>query len=453
MSDECMSEFIADLIEVIMPHNIKLFPLMFVFILFVSPLQAVAETAEEAFQRGVTAAADGDYQAALRWFTQARDQGLNQPRLEYNLGVANYRLGRLQVAREHFERLALAPGYAAIAHYNLGLIANKAGDESAAITWFRRARDEAKDSDLRRLCATALQRLGVKEKVSSSPRGFAFAYALVGYDSNVKLTSDLLPQTTGRDDTYAEVLAGGNVWLRGNSLSGLRLSLNANLQKYQDLTDYDYGQFQLVLHGYRRIARWHLRAGASWNESYLGGEKYLRTVSGELRGRYRLSDSDQLRLRYRYSNLRASNDIYDSLGGQRHQLRAGLRHGMGAHRLTAYYQVDLNDRNDRRTASSFTSTSPTRHGVRLIMDLRLAEAWRARLQGRYRFSHYNDPSDTAGGPVTREDHQWRLGGRLAYQLAKDWELESQYLYYDNRSNIDAYTYHRHLVSLGVSRYF
>ncbi len=437
-----------------MSHSAKGFFFLLSLWIWAVPLQAVAETAEQAFDKGVAAAADGDYEKALQWFTQAREKGLKRPSLDYNLGVAYYRLGRLDAARRHFERLSAVPGYAAIAHYNLGLVANKAGDEAAAIVWFRRAREEARDPRLKRLSALALRRLGVVEaRRPPARRGSGFAAVQLGYDSNVKLASDVLPQATGQDDGYAEVMAGGGYWLTGGSQAGLRLNMSADLQRYQDLTDYDYGQLQLGLYTYRRLARWRLRAGLSWNESFLGGNRYLRILGAELRARHALSKADQLRLRYRFNRLRANDDRFDSLAGLRHQVRAGLRHRAGGHRLTGYYQLELNDRNDSRTLAGFTSTSPTRHALGLSVDLRLAAVWRGRLDGRYRLSRYNDPSDTSNGPITREDRQWRLAGRLSYQVAEDWEIEGQYSYYANNSNMDGDTYHRHLVSLGVSRYF
>ena len=133
-----------------------------------------------------------------------------------------------------------------------------------------------------------------------------------------------------------------------------------------------------------------------------------------------------------------------------------MQFNQGVQRYRLYYQLDLNDRNDRLRTTGYTSFSPTRHALRALAYLRLGGKWKGRLDARYRFSGYNDPTtDTrvVASPITREDTQLRLGARIGRNFAKYWEVEGSYTYYDNSSNIVADSYTRHVYYLGVNRFF
>ncbi len=425
-------------------------------LLFSMPVLA-ADSAQEYFSQGVKAASAGDYKSALTGFLQAREQGMDKPVLDYNLGVAYYRLGRYPEARKVFTRLLKKPRFTPVAYFNLGLIANKTGDDRSAIDWFLRAYQNTEDEKLKALAATALKRLGVD--VENSPvtkKWSGFAAVNVGHDSNVKLANEDLVGVFGESDSSLEIMGVGNYWLRGGREDGVRLSFSANVQKYQSLSNYDFSQFQLGLSRFGRLAGWGMRFTGSWNESYLGGNNYQRIFGGETRGRYGLGNGKYLRLRYRLNYITATGTAFESLEGWRHQLRAGMQLKQGAHHLRVYYQLDLNDRSDRMRATGFTSFSPTRHALRALAYLRLGGKWKGRLDARYRFSGYNDATtDTAvvASPVTREDTQLRLGARVGRSFARYWDVEGQYIYYDNSSNIAVNSYKRSVVSLGISRFF
>ncbi len=442
--------------------------LAFSLILF-TPLAALADEAGDSFSRGVKAANTGDYKNALNHFLRVRELGLDKPVLDYNLGVAYYRLDRYGEARKAFTRLVAVPKFTHLAYFNLGLIANKVGDERSASDWFLRTYHHSTDASLKTLSANALKRLGtdVKKyptkklkrlgtgmKRKPTKKWSGFATANMGYDSNVKQANEDLVGVVGESDTSFEIMGVGNYWLRGGRKDGVRLSFSADVQKYKTLNNYDFSQLHLGLSRFDRLGGWDLRFTGSWHESYLGGDNYQRILGGEARGRYGLGDGKYLRLRYRLNYMAATDAAFDALDGWRHQLRAGMQISMGRHRLRGYYQFEMNNRNDRDNGIRFTSFSPTRHAVRAIASLRLNARWTVRLGARYRYSAYNDPSDIAGASsITRVDHQLRFGARLGRSFARYWGVEGQYNYYDNSSNIDTYSYKRSVIYLGVNRFF
>ncbi len=126
-------------------------------LLSVVPWQPVGAAADgtQAFEQAVKAFRAGDYPAALQLFLDARKAGLDTRGLHYNLGAAYYRLQRYPESEREFEGLASDPEWAALAHYNLGLIAQRTGRELQAIAYFERAHLTTTDPNLRTLAATA----------------------------------------------------------------------------------------------------------------------------------------------------------------------------------------------------------------------------------------------------------------------------------------------------------
>ena len=91
-----------------------------------------AETPEEIFGRGNDAYAKGDFQAAEEAYRTVLKYGVADARVEYNLGNAAFRLGRLGEAILHYERaFRLAPTDADVAA-NLALARSRCFDRVEA---------------------------------------------------------------------------------------------------------------------------------------------------------------------------------------------------------------------------------------------------------------------------------------------------------------------------------
>jgi tetratricopeptide (TPR) repeat protein len=422
-----------------------------------------AQTANDDFQQGMDAAAAGKYDQAVTYFLRAKKAGSKRPALDYNLGVAYFKLGKYEPAREAFLRLTGEPGFEQLAYYNLGLTANKAEDEKAAVAWFQRAYAGGNDANIRTLSAQALQRLGAKPRktaASSKQPWSGFVATLLGHDSNVTLVNDDLTAPPRESDNTFEVLAAADRWLQGGPKDGLQLSLSADAQMYAKNSQYDFSLLHAGVLRYGRLQGWQTDFGMSWDEIYFDGRKYQRVINAEAQGRYPLSKGKQtgdkqLRLRYRLSRIQATDGLYDYLDGWRQQWRAGVWARDGERRYKVYYQLEVNDRDDfTNVAGGFTSFSPTRHTLLMAASMPVAPRWSAGADVRYRYSVYNDANDLTGGvQKTRADNQYRLGTQLTYALAKNWEFEAGYGYTNNDSNIAGYTYRRSLVTAGVNWFF
>ena len=156
-------------------------------------------SADELFRDGNRLFRDDLYWAALLRYGQAAEAGMDTPLLHYNTGVAHYKAGQHERARESLQKAAKSPSLRQIAHYNLGLNAYAAGDNDEALRWFRYARDQGTSDDISALARTAIGRIERTQRVDDPVYQHAVAeqkerdifdfsyFASVGYgnDSNV----------------------------------------------------------------------------------------------------------------------------------------------------------------------------------------------------------------------------------------------------------------------------
>ncbi len=424
---------------------------------------ANAGVGQDYFDAGIQASGKEDHSVALRYFKKAKQAGMDTAVLQYNMAVSYYRLRQYENARRIFVALTDVRAFEQRAYFNLGLVANKQKDKSAAVRWFQRAHRNADSKQIQALAKEALHRLGSSpRKVRHVDPGWTgFISGSLAYDSNVTLVNNDLLGVTNQDDTAMEISASAARWLKGGINNGVRVSLGASLQKYSKLSRNDYDQLNARVMRYDRLGDWKMRIGGSWNEIYFDGSEYQRIVGADVRSRKALSENNQLHLRYKLSRIQATDATFDYLDGWRHQLRAGIQLREGKDRVRYYYQLELNDRKDfiqrvpnTNAVSSLVSYSPTRHTFRATGWWALNSHWHARLDARYRYGGYND-SNILGGRVTsrREDSQIRLSARISRKFFRRWTVDGQYTYTNNDSNIDRRSYDRSIVKVGITRSF
>ena len=437
--------------------------IIFLVIAFVHSPFVFSQSASDYYKEGVKAAELGDFSKALGYYREAKKSGLDTAALKYNFAVAYYKLGQYESAKKNFTELAKNLRFRRIAYFNLGLVANKQKNKTSAARLFRRAyftktrSVKGDDKDIKELAAEALRHLGepLRKKSPASKAWKGYLSASMVSDSNVTRVNEDLAGVTGQSDTSTSLSAYGAKWLTGRKSSGFRLFLNTYLQRYSTQSIYNYSRYSIGLSRYDRLGEWQLRYGGSWDETTYGGNEYQRLLSADIRGKKPLSKNNQLRLRYKATQINAKNTVYDYLEGWRQQFRVGswIKSGMDRYRI--YYQLELNDRQDFvGTSPIFTSYSPTRHTLRVTGWWKFSSAWVFRLDGRYRTSKYNEDNILAGNITERrEDDQARASARLKKRLGKKWYVEIEYTTIKNESSVDSESYSRSQLGLGVRRRF
>jgi tetratricopeptide (TPR) repeat protein len=421
-------------------------------ILLFSPL-VFAQSGVDHFNRGVKAAKAGNHREALTQFQAAKKLGLDTAALKYNLAVTYFQLEQYEEAEKVFTDLTKEPKFRQIAYFNLGLVANKQNHRTTAIKFFRLANQEGDSHNIRILAAEALQRLDAPLIKPAERKAWA-GFLSVGFasDSNVTLVNNDLIGVTSQSDNYNYLSGFGAYWLQGGRNAGTRLFLDGYLQRYSKQTAYNFSLYGAGLARYDRLGDWRLRLGGFWDEVTLGGKSYQRLLSGELRGEKLLSKNTRLQLRYRASEIDELDPVYEYLIGSRQQFRVGTMTRQDNKRIRVYYQLEINNRKDLvRADNTFSSYSPTRHSLRITGWWDINKLWALRLDGRYRYSHYND-ADVLTGGITRyrEDGQLRLSAQLSRELGKNTKINLKYTAINSRSNIAKESYNRSLASVDIS---
>ena len=107
-------------------------------VLACAPLVHAAEPPSE-LAKGNAAFRLHDYDSALRYYDAAEAGGHGSALVDYNRGVAYYKLDRWEESAAAFERASLSAELAPWAYYNRGLVERARGERDEAKKWFKRA--------------------------------------------------------------------------------------------------------------------------------------------------------------------------------------------------------------------------------------------------------------------------------------------------------------------------
>lgn len=129
------------------------------FVCLFASTAALATPADDAFADGNRLFRDDLYWAALLRYREAGEAGMDSPLLHFNSGVAHYRAQQHIRARLSLLKAAQSSRLRVISHYNLGLNAYAASDVEDALNWFRRARDQQENENIRKLAMIAISRI------------------------------------------------------------------------------------------------------------------------------------------------------------------------------------------------------------------------------------------------------------------------------------------------------
>jgi hypothetical protein len=399
---------------------------LFAFLLPLSVRAASAEASGQ-FEAGKQAFAAQNYAAALAAFEAAAAAGMSGPAVQFNIGVCAYRVGSWSRAESAFRETARTPAMAALAHYNLGLVALADRKNDEAARWFALAEREASDERLQALATQQLARL----PQPAERDWLAYGLVAAGYDDNVALISggDVLG-VSGTDDTFAELQLAASAPLTGP----WRFDGGLVLLDYQELNSFD----QLNISGgarYRmRLADWNGEAGLQLEYSTLDSEGFENKQMLILQATRPLIEQWRLRLRYRFSNIDGLG-AFDGLDGTRHDLSARGTWSRGSWDVTVEYRFDTTDYQEE-------SLSYDRQQVSVDAQYELDANWT--FQGG--LSHDRTSYDVA---ENGKERRTEVVLAVSRNLGTQWRAVVRYAYADNEADVPEFDYGRNRISAGV----
>lgn len=404
-------------------------------------LLLTAEAYADPYKDGTQEFKAGHYEAALKSFREAQQQGYKSGELFYNLGASLFKLGRYEEAQAAFEKAADYPETRELSLFNMGLIADKLGDRDGAIDRFMQVLNETDDERLTRLAGTALSRL---QDTSAKKRydWFGLVSLDIGYDDNVTLLPDtLLIGSSQQDDLFVDAFAYANRQLSGNEKQGLSFDTSLFFQKYQQVTRYDLGVLNAGLSYQSDFAEaWRSDSGAHFDLSFLDGSAFLATTSLSTSARRTNSVHHYAKLSYELAHVHSVDPVYNYLTGWRHRFEIRPYWRWLNSRLDLSYRLEWNDRRDRRD-TLFTSYSAVRQRLRFKGRMDIGDHLGLTGDIRYRYSRYRDPDEISAGVFKRrEESRYKASLILSRRFSNGKELSAEYDYTRNKSNISRYTY-------------
>jgi len=425
-------------------------------LLFTGQVFAVNGAGSEEFREGVSAFKAGNYNQALTHFEASRRQGNRDPRLLYNLAVTYYKLRQFGEAEGLFRMLIDEPEWADLSRYNLGLIARQRGDRRAAERWFRKVQDTAASDKLIYLAGEGLRELGVAvrpARVVPPRKWFTLLSLTGGYDDNAIAFPDRLQTRSSQgEDSFAEFLGYGQVYLSGNRGDGVRLHGFVYTKQYIDLDVVDIVTFNAGLIHDMRYRGWDIEYGAGAGYTEIDGDELTTQVQGTA-GVRRNAGSSEYRINYQ-PVYHDGGSNFRHLDGWEHRVDLRWRHRVEGGRLTARYRLEIHDRDDLAVDNTFLSYSPVRHGGLLEWDWYITPSWTFTAGGEFtnsRFSDRNRLTDIDGvfKEKKRKADLIEAWAKVQYQLNPQWRILAEYSYQDNDDNFQLFTYDRNEIKLAV----
>lgn len=410
--------------------------------LLASPL--AAQSPEQSFERGVTAARAGDHDRAIEHFEAARAAGLDTGALHFNLGVAYYRSGRVQAAETAFRRAVDSGTMVAPALYQLGRIARAQGDAAQARNYFRQAANVARTEALRNRARSALAALGTVR-----PPDFVYLSFGGGHDSNLALTPAEASGVSEDSDQFLEaVLLARKPIDNRNYFRG-----SVYLQEFLDRDDFSLLSLQ---GGIGRVGlvggNWRSDLWVDGRHREFGGDAFDNSLLGGADLRHPLGADWSLEFAYRLEGVDGASG-FGFLDGIDHRLAATLdQRGSDGARLTAW--LKSSDRDDRETADDFFSFSWDGFGIDAGYGLRLDARNRLDFRADWSRRDYDGTevrnTDTLG---TREDDLYALEVGFDRRLDRDWTGRGFLRLEERDSNLPEFDYNREVLRLAVERVF
>lgn len=397
--------------------------------------QAAADASAD-WQAGQDAFAAGDAASALVFFVNARDQGIAGPAVHYNIAVCQYELGDYAAARDTFALIAERfPKMRGLAEYNVGLAERRLGNLEAAQRHFIAAWYASEDPKVRALAASQLTEVERETPVAS----FGLVSFSGGYDDNVALRDSLgLPAGTSGESPFADLYAMLNIptaTIGGLSFDGAIYAIS-----YPDAEEYNQAEVRAGLLYERDSGDWRLRAGMHIVTGTFDGSRLNEELNTDFRATWYASENSSLELRLRYDEIRGAQTTFNSIDGSRIRFDVRYRWSRLPHYLVLRAGIEDNDRRD-------VSISPARQRLQANYYYQLDDRWEIEAGAAYRVSDYNN------AVVLRDENLVAVAIGANYEINDDWALGLHYRYSENDSTDPIFSYERNQFTVGVRYLF
>lgn len=414
-----------------------------------------AKAHADPLQQGNAAYKAGHYKAALQHFDEALAQGKRSPALLYNRAVTLYKLDQLEQAKNAFIHLLEFPKWAALAHYNLGRLAEQVNDKSQALKQYQKVLEITQNARLRKIATRKIAHLTKKQhtakKKPTAKKGAALVSLGVVYDDNAaSLAEELTNGSSNSEDTYIRTLAYGQYYVSGAKNDGVKIYGLAQTRHFETFESFN-----------TQISGAGFNVESPWNQWTLDlGGRYLNiqvdsaTLSNQWTGSAKLGRNwlaGEAEVEYQLSFFDAG-DNYDHLEGWQQSVSFSWKKKLDSLTFKPAVVWQYNDRENKESSTIFYSYSPNVFTLKANMQSDLNQDWRLYSDISWSFAKYdgkNKLTDVNGENKEEQREntalQIKLGAR--YKLHQHWLLKGEYTYKDSDDTFDLYSYDKNVMAL------
>ena len=404
-------------------------------------------SADNLFKQGLEAHKNGNYAQAVELIRLARDAGLDNEVLAFNLGSALYRMQDYASALREFERIPKASPLHPRAYLSLGLIAVKQQRLSDAreIFAYLQQHDIPQISNM---ASTMLQRLD-----KADPPVFGNAFGLLGF--SVGLEEKTLDPTTQnpvstKNNVYLESMLMGSIDIF--PLKKNRLQAQAMLYALRNVPSSDY---DLVLGSADMEKRFHFFSSYQDIKIGLGGlimgyRPYSLEPHFEINLGKHIANHFEVSGELSISQHIPVDSQYDEIAGYQHKAELLWQWKFYDNRLRLSYRFEVNQREDLSSSLGYRLYSPTRHRFSVDFSLSRSSVLSPRYVFEWRSSSY---AGVGTDSLDREDVRRRHKIVVSLNVSKYLSIVGDVSFIENRSNYETNTYDRTELTAGVDYTF
>ncbi len=408
------------------------------------------------YEEGVSAFKTGHYQQAIASFNRVLESASNAELVHYNLGTSYYKLGEYKRALSHFRLASKKPALAGLAYYNLGLTSVRLAELTQAKQYFRLAYRKTENRQIQALAKRQLDKFDDNSGTKRSRHGKFSSYISLNYnyDDNVTNANDDIITETIESDEYVDLFAYVKYKAPFGKSAANSVKLGGYVSRYDNLTTQDQTQINFSLSHYRVTGDWRSRFSVQVYRDEIGVTDFQQRYNYQLRGDLLYGNRQRLRLQYDYTEIDHLDELYRPLSGDRHRFKIENRSRWAKGRSALLgYRFEYNQRNDQRTATSFTSYSPSRHSLYFRFKQRLSPKLKMKMYLGYRVSDYRVGNEVNSQVLTvREDKRLRTTLQLSRAINNHVDVALKYRYTRNTSNYLSKAYKSNYFGLALILY-
>ena len=386
-----------------------------------------------------------DYSKSAQLFEEIAQENPSNILAHYHAGISLYKLEQYPKALDYFLKASeKSPSLKANGYFYAGLCYHKMGDLDNAVNKLEYARDNAEEESLKQYAAEWLAAI---EKQKGVKPYSVYARLGYGYDSNVVL-EPLDEDTFADEDDWGTALYFSGTY---NFVDRQNYIIGAGYNHYQtwynDLTEYNFIGSLPGIYGKYRLNPFTFGLSYSPNFYWLDSDDYLTRHHIRPDISWQVNNDLLTKLSYSYYDDDYSNDLDKGRDGHTNEVFLDGYYSIGDKKNYLFGGVGYEDKSANSPDQDYGQLK-TRLGISLKIPLDLILTATV----KYYYKDYDSVDSTYN--VTRKDDKYYGTLSLSRKIFYDWlGVLGEYRYNKTDSNINEYSYDRHVIDLSLTASF